>query len=537
MKLARLLCLVTLAVSSACSPGGEPPPAVIDEPSRPSQPTPSEDPGDVPGEQLPPTTGQPPAQPPPVTPEEQRAFVLPAVQKSLPSYELLFPPGVMEKFYADKNAPEEKALFRCGGVDYPVEVRLRGASARDFPKKSWNVKFDKASPFEGRKSLNLVAGYSDASMLAEKMSFDLLAAMRVPAARVKFVRLSLNGRPEGVFLDIEQINNEFLSAHDFADQDASIYRAGWKDTEFKLRSWKVPYQGNWQKKTNEKKENDDALDAVLALINRTPEPQFPDALARAMDLEGYLRSMVMDALMANNYIEDSESYFIHDRVEKRWRYVAWDLNNVDARWWYEMQRGPDLEPIYDQPLYSFTLGNPEVANRYQGRKTIHPGYLPVFSNLATRVVMNPVLRARLEARLDKALRELFTLEVMGPYIAEMHTLLAPHMALDPYMDLAKFQEGDTFIREFVRLRRAFILKELERMKAHKPDVVLEALDAKAGWVELSNRGTTPVQLGGLLLTTNLRRNIPALLLPEPTAAPAEQAAAGRPVGTALGARA
>jgi spore coat protein H len=74
------------------------------------------------------------------------------------------------------------------------------------------------------------------------------------------------------------------------------------------------------------------------------------------------------------------------------------------------------------------------------------------------------------------------------------------------------------------------------MKASKPDVVLEALDAKAGWVELGNRGTAPVQLDSLVLTTNLRRGIPALLTPEPTAAPPEQAAAGRPVGTALVAR-
>jgi spore coat protein H len=503
-----------------------------EKPSSSRPPPPSEQPPPPPPSNPPPTQSE---QPPPV-PEAQRPFVLPAVQASVQAYELLLPPGVREKFYANKDTPEEAAVFRCAGVDYPVKVRLRGASARDFPKKSWNVSFEKDSPFEGRTSLNLVAGYSDASMLAEKIAFDLLAAMRVPAAKVKFVRLSLNGRDEGVFLDIEQVNKSFLREHDFPDLDASIYRAGWKDTEFKPRSWKVPYQGDWQKKTNEKKEGHEALDEVLAVINRTPEPELPAALARALDLEGYLRSMVMDALMANNYIEDSESYFIHDHVAKRWVYVAWDLNNVDARWWYQMARGPDLVPIYRQPLYSFTLGNPEVASRYQGRKDVHPGYLPVFSNLATRIAMNPELRPRLEALLDKALRELFTREVMGPYIDQLHARIAPYMALDPYMDHAKFQEGDEFIREFVRLRRAFILEELERLKAHKPGVVLEALDAKAGWVELRNRGTIPVELGGRVLTTNLRRSIPALLQPEPTAAPREQALAGKPVGTVLAAR-
>ena len=546
MRTARLLRTVSVVLSLACSSQGGGPPSVASLPGHTPresivQPAPPEPPLPVPPGPVTPTPPPPPPEepdtpiPPPV-PDESRPFTLPPLQKSVRQYELLMPEDVLQKFYVDKDTPEQPAVFRCDGVDYPVLVRLRGASARDFPKKSWNVSFEGDARFEDRTSLNLVAGYSDATMLAEKMSFDLLAAMRVPAAKVDFVRLSINGRNEGVFLDIEQINKAFLRAHDFADKDASIYRAGWKDTEFKPRSWKVPYQGDWMKKTNEKKENDDALDAVLAVINRTPEPHLVTALEKSMDIEGYVRSMVMDALMANNYIEDSESYFIFDHVKGRWFYAAWDLNNVDARWWYPMQLGPDLVPLYRQPLYSFTLGSTEIAKRYKERKSIHPGYLPAFSNLGTRVVLNPALRARLEARLDKALQELFTMDVMGPYIDKMHALIAPYMAQDPYMDHAKFQAGRAFMRDFVRLRRDFIRKERERLRAQEKDVVLEALDAKAGWVELRNRGGQARDLNGLTLTTNLRRAIPELLLPEPTATPPEQVATGAPVGKALVAR-
>lgn len=442
--------------------------------------------------------------------------MLPPVQESLQEYELILPPGVLEKFLADKYTPEQDALFRHAGVSHPVKVRLRGASARDFPKKSWNVKFEDGARFEGRTSLNLVAEYQDATLLAEKLAYDLLAAMRVPAPRTKYVRLRINGRYQGPFLDIEQVNKSFLRAHEFPDDDASIYRAGWKDTELKLRSWKVPYQGDWEKKTNEK-EPDDALDEVLYVINRTPEPELPGALERHLELEWYLRSMVMDALMANNYVEDSESYFIHDRVTGRWVYVAWDLNNVDARWWHEIPLVEKPVPIYKHPLFSFTLTDGAVATRYRQRKDVHPGYLPVFSNLGTRVVMNPALRERLVKRLDKALDELFTLEVMGAHIDALHALLAPHMAADPYMDRAKFQKGRAWMRDFVRLRRAFVLKELERYRTWEPGLVLEALDAREGWVELRNRGEEPVSLGGMVLTANPRRSIPELLGPEPPA--------------------
>lgn len=102
------------------------------------------------------------------------------------------------------------------------------------------------------------------------------------------------------------------------------------------------------------------------------------------------------------------------------------------------------------------------------------------------------------------------------------------------MDYAKFQAGRAWMRDFVRLRRAFVLKELERYRASKPGLTVEALDARAGWVELRNRGSAPVALGGRVLTTNLRRSIPALLRPElPTDPPSETPAYGPPQGAVL----
>ncbi|NOK11183.1 CotH kinase family protein [Corallococcus exercitus] len=439
-------------------------------------------------------------------PEVQRPFTLPKVQASLPEYALIIPPEAMEKFNKDPWTEEQDATFQANGKTFPVKVRLRGASARFFAKKSWNVSFVDKDTFEGRTSLNLVAEYADASMIAEKISYDLLAAMRVPASKATFVRLNVNGRYEGVFLEVEQVNKAFLKARQFPDDDASIYRTGWKDTEFK--TWKVPYQGDWVKKTNEK-EPDDALWAVLDVINHTPEPQLVAALEKNLEVESYVRSMVLDALMSNNFVEDSESYFMHDQITGRWRYVPWDLNNVDARWWY-------TNTVEDQsvstsnmkhPLFNFTLLDGWVEKMYQQRKLeqgSYPGYLPVFSNLGTRVVMNPVLRARLEARLDKALDEFFTPEVMDPYIDQLHSLIDASMKTDPYMDYAKFSAGKAYMKRFVKVRRDFVVAEVKRLKAQQSTLVLEAFDPRAGWVEVGNHGTQAVSLQGMTLTTNLR---------------------------------
>ncbi len=525
MRTSSLLVPACLAFLCACQLGGtgEPPP-LVPTPPPPEEPTrpPTQEPTPPPVTPPPPPP-EPPPEPPPV-PEAQLPFVLPPVQSELPEYELLIPEEAMRKFEADVWTEEQDAVFKAGGLTYNVQVRLRGASARYFPKKSWNVSFPKNASFNGRTSLNLVAEYADATLLAEKIAYDVLAALRVPAPRATFVRLRVNGVYQGPFLDIEQVNKAFLKAHDFPDDDASIYRAGWKDTEFK--TWKVPYQGDWQKKTNEK-EPDTALHEVLGVINHTPEPEFAATLAQHLEVEWLLRSMVMDILMSNNFVEDSESYFIHDRVTGRWVYVPWDLNNVDARWWHT-NPVEGSRPVVSHPLFPFTLTDGWTQKMYDRRKNEYPGYLPVFSNLGTRVVLNPELRARLEARLDKALDELFKPEIMHPYIDSLHELLDPHMRDDPFMSYAKFRAGRAFMRDYVAKRRQVILSELERLAARKPGLVIEEFDPRAGFIVLRNHGSQPLALRGKTLTTNLRvslasqvRHPTGTVLPNVTLAPGE----------------
>ncbi|TSC32630.1 CotH kinase family protein [Corallococcus sp. Z5C101001] len=518
MRLRLLLSLSMLL--GACGPSGPdaPPPAVTDpgttEPD--SQDAGTTDPNATDGgtpDAGPVDGGTPDAGPtdPPPVPEVERPYTLPKLQPRMEEYALVIPPEAMAKFQADPWTEDQDATFQANGQTLPVKVRLRGASARFFDKKSWNVSFVDKTRFQGRTSLNLIAEYADASMIAEKMAYDLLAAMRVPASRTTYVRLTVNGHYEGVFLEVEQINKAFLKANAFPDDDASIYRAGWKDTEFK--TWKVPYQGDWVKKTNES-EPSDALWAVLDVINHTPEPQLVAALEKNLEVESYVRSMVMDALMSNNYVEDSESYFLQDKITGRWRYVPWDLNNVDARWWYvnTVENMSQTTSNMKHPLFNFTLLDGWVEQMYQQRKletASYPAYLPVFSNLGTRVVMNPVLRARLEARLDKALVELFTPEVMNPYIDALHALIGDSMRTDPYMDPARFAAGKAYMKRFVQVRRDFVRAEVKRLKEQQPTLLLEAFDPRGGWVEVANHGTQAVSLEGMTLTTNLRVSLAA----------------------------
>jgi len=440
-----------------------------------------------------------------------KRFEYPPLQGSLEQYGLVIPQATLDNFLQDPWAPEQPATFLYRGVEYPVMVRLRGASARFFPKKSWKIDFGETQRFQGRRKLNLVAEYQDCSMMSEKLAYDLLAAMDVPAPRTKFVRLDLNGSFYGVFLDIEQIDKRFLDAHSFADGDANIYRCGWKDCE--MKTWKTSYQGDWVKKTNETQPSDD-LAAILEVINHTPEPDLEAELESHLELESLLRSTAMDMLLSNDYVEDSESYLVHDRLTGRWSYVPWDLNNVDARWWTTYELGS--EPFVTHDLFNFTLTDARTQWMYDRRKDLYDGYLPAFSNLGTRLVLNPALRARLLAAIERAQAEIFNDAVTLPRIDAMHALLLPHLRQDPWIDQEKLDAAYPYLKSFVTRRNAFVRQQLADMAAQGPGLVLETVDPRAGVVELRNRGSAAASLGGMTLTNNLRvtlgRNLPAITL-------------------------
>ncbi|WP_224246364.1 CotH kinase family protein [Hyalangium gracile] len=452
-------------------------------------------------------------------------FTYPALQTEVPLYELRIPEQTMALFDREPYADEQPATLTFEGQTHEVMVRLRGSSSRFFPKKSWRIEFPKGVEFDGRRKHNLVAEFQDRTMMTEKLAYDMMLAMGLPAPRTRFVRISINGQYQGVFLDIERVDKDFAEAHGFADPDPTIYRCGAKDCEMKL--WRTDYQQDWQKETNEDVKSKDDVMTLMNVINRAPEPHLPEMLDANLELEHYLRAMVADTLISNDIHEDSQSYLIHDKTTGKWTYVPWDLNNNDARWWPTYNLG--MKPVVDHPLFGYSLSDAWVAKMYAKRAT-RPGFLPAFSNLNTRIIYNPELRERLLALVEKGLDELLAPEVIDPRLDAMYALIAPYMDADPYLllgpdesmpvdpdGMAKFHEGLPFLKAYARGRTSFVRQQLARFRAPPSTLQLSAVNPREGWVELRNPTDRELSTAGLVVTVDLRRTIPSLRVPSTSA--------------------
>jgi len=439
----------------------------------------------------------------------------PALQTSIPTYELTLRPEDLRALHdhvADRDY-QVPGRLTVGGRAYEVKLRFRGRSTRFLDKKSWQVRLEEGR-FEGRKRLELLAEWTDAGYLTEKLWYDVAAGLglEVPAAR--YVHLEVNGVSEGVFTELESVDKAFLESHGF-DDDGDIYRCGMNDCEMRrpprpyVEPWPASesYMEQWEKQTNEKQPWS-RLRFFLEDINRTPPHAFADFVEQHLELEDYLTWMALDAFIANDMQGDSRSYLIYDRRTARWTYVPWDLNNALSLY---NRTNPVLQGVQaHHPLFSYTAYDPSVYALFASRRVKSADMKPTYSTLSTRILDDPALRARFAERL-RLLLELLTEEELGPRIDAMHALLAPFILPGPdgttrdrYVSVPHAEESARQLRRFVRERRQWLMDQLHTIESlgSGPLVIDRVGRDESGtfWVQLYNRGSTPVSLAGLYLS-------------------------------------
>ncbi|WP_253910675.1 CotH kinase family protein, partial [Pyxidicoccus fallax] len=425
----------------------------------------------------------------------------PPVQSHVPTFALELAPGDLAKLEAD---PMSDASVPCTvtleGTRVKGRVRYRGASTRDLPQRSYKIELDSGEELEDRDHFALLASWLDGGKLTEKFAVDLYRAMGLPVPDARYVRVTVNGELQGLYLDMEHVGKDWLKHHG-RERDASIYRCGHRNCELTPRPG--PHQGSFEKKTNEDTGQED-LTAFLAWVNGSDDARFEEELERRVDVEAYLGNLATDALISNQLIEDARGYWVHELHADRWTYVPWDLNNAQMLYW--RTRKPESRPVVDHSPQPFTLYDPAVQEIFEMRVTARPEQRPTWSVLATRVWDRPALRARLIAKLEAALAGPFSEDEALAHIDALWKVVEPELRQDPHASAEHASRAREFLRDYVRGRREYLLKELDALKAHGsgPLVIRAVAAGGAGYVELYNRGSGTLRLEDLEVTNNLR---------------------------------
>lgn len=364
----------------------------------------------------------------------------------IPHYELRMDPNELLAFErgAFSNNTHPATFIADGEVYEKVKVRFRGAFARSWPKKPIKIIFNDAKPFHGQYHLNLNSGWRDPAFVRETLAYHVYSACGSPASRSRMVRLDMNGQFRGLYVEVEQPDKAFASRLNL--KGASIYKASSRANQADERDLgsETLFRAHYTKET-QKSEGYGELQKFCHELASTGN--VADFFNRHVDLEKYVNYLAATALIQNWDGYNKNHFIFYDgRGSKKWVPVPWDLDRTFGDYWDSSFDKADL---------------PALAGTQQLRGVTG------WNRMADRFFSDPALKARFFTRLGELLEKEFTTEKLFPILDRMESQISADAAQDrrrwPGQN-PDFHSGIAQVKRFIEHRRAYLLKEVARMR-------------------------------------------------------------------------
>lgn len=314
-----------------------------------------------------------------------------------------------------------KATVREGTTTLAdVGVRLKGSGTfQTIDKKpSLSLKFNefvKDQEFHGRGRILLNNGHQDPTYLCEAIGGEIFRAAGVPAAKVTFARVEINGRDVGLYVVAEAANKDFLTQY-FKKAKGNLYEGSNNDVTDKL----------------EKDGGDDSVEQsdLKALATAAKEP---DLAARWKKLTPLLDiSRFIDFTAAEVFTAHHDGYTM-------------DRNNYR---------------IYHDPASGQLIFLPHGLDQLFG-KTDDP-LIPEWKGLVAKAVMSaPAGQKQYLETVAKLRGSAFKVETIHERIDALAATIRPALAEHNSGATKAFDDAVAKLRERVAKRAAFLDQQLK----------------------------------------------------------------------------
>jgi len=320
-----------------------------------------------------------------------------------------------------------KAIVREGDRSYSdVGVRLKGsATFQTIDKKpSLSLKFDefvKAQEFHGRGRILLNNAHQDPTYLSEAIGGEVFRAAGVPAAKVTFARVEMNGRDLGLYVVAEAANKDFLSQY-FKKAKGNLYEGSNNDVTDKL----------------EKDGGDSSTEQadLRALANASKEPDLAQRwkkLATTLDIERFISFAAVEVLIGHHdgYTMDKNNYRIyHDPASDQMVFLPHGLDQLFVK--------------TDEPL------------------------IPEWKGLVAKAVLStPSGQQKYLERMSGLLAGVFKADALQARVKELGAMIRPALAESNSGAAKAFDDAVAKLSERMAKRAAFIEQQLKAAPAGK----------------------------------------------------------------------
>lgn len=270
----------------------------------------------------------------------------------LPVYRLTLDPDDLGSLYqSPRSGVRYPARFTFAGESRECQVRFRGASARKFRKKSWKIWFEDRSNPLGAREVNLNAEYTDLSLMRNSLAMKLFQFLGHPAADTEHVSLIVNGDYMGVFVQVEEMNEDFLRRYGY--QPGGFYKSENHGGSTAPLLDFDNYYSSWNKKAGDESDYTDAQRLFNQLLYLT-HGDFENRISSILNVDNVLRYFAvtyaissMDAVTKNTLLYFGPDGRLH-------QIMPWDHDASFGNHWTGEYRS-DFETVFQWVTFRYHL--------------------------------------------------------------------------------------------------------------------------------------------------------------------------------------
>ena len=320
---------------------------------------------------------------------------------------------------------------------FDIDIAYRGSHIRDFRKKSYHISFIKPSTYRNAKEIHINAEYKDPSLLRNKLSLDFFNEIGCLSPKSQFVNLKLNGKNEGLYLELESVDENFLENRQLPQ--GPIFYAIDGDANFSLISdldkdvkeyLNVGYELKYGTEQDEIQ-----LQKMIIAINTISRAEFENEIVKFLNVNQYL-IWLAGVIFTQNFDGFVHNYALYQNSETRlFEIIPWDY---DATWGRDVN-GKVMEEDYI---------------RIEG-----------FNTLTARILDVKTFRRQYKKLLEGILHNQFNVAYLKPKIQAMHDLIRPYVQKDPYKkdEIHLFDKEPEYILDFIEARTKYIESKLNSL--------------------------------------------------------------------------
>lgn len=341
----------------------------------------------------------------------------------VPRIDLAISASNLASLYADPESNDEYfATFtfsRGTSVEGPFDtgIRFRGDTIRHKQKKSFRISFNSlvaGGDFHGIEKMNLNAEVNDPSLIRSKLAYSLMRRFGVAAPRVNHVLLYINNDFYGVYLNTEQVDENFVKSR-FDTNDGNLFRCqdqsdlSYLGPNQDYYKFEVDGARSYALRTNEDWDDYADLEDFIKTLEDFAGEQLKTELEKLMNIQQYLKVLAADVMTGNwdGYAGSSNNFYLYrDQLTGRFEHIPYSLENSS---------GIDFDEV--------DWSSRSIYNWYQGQRP-----------LVEKVLQVEEYKEQYTAYIKEAATYLSSSALVNE-MGRWRILMSPYLATDPYYSL------------------------------------------------------------------------------------------------------